>query len=296
MRPSRDAMAARAWAWPSAGGWRRRWTARSRPKARASPARAATFHLQVRLAGCAPSALPRSCANAGHRGARRQARARSSTTTRPTGASSSRSWRAGRSKPQGHVVAARGARLAQGAAIQFDIAMLDLFMPEIDGIELAEQIRAARSRQRMPLVLARRRRHARAPRAGVFDCASDQAGQAVRPARRAGRRSSRAEPKVEREPEQPARRRRAGQAPLRCCDPAAPRTTRSTRSWRSACSREHGLRPNRRRRPAGASTHLERHRLRRRADGRADARAGRTRGDAADPRASGRSGRCTSWP
>ena len=82
-RRSRGATAAPVWAWPSAGGWPSSWTARSRPRAAASPGEGSTFRLNIR-----PTAAEHGRAGAAGRPSTWPAGASwSSTTTPPTGAS-----------------------------------------------------------------------------------------------------------------------------------------------------------------------------------------------------------------
>ena len=217
-------------------------------------------------------------------------------TTRPTGASCS----AQLARWQIDVKDTASPREALAwikAGEKFDVALLDLFMPDIDGIALADAIRA----------LASAKRHAPA-------CSS--------PRRRCASTARRAFDALLAKPVKPSALHDALvnvlAAPERCASrSSASRSVRpSIPTWASATrcaillaednavnqklaaapAREHGLRARcRRRRPAG-DRRAQEHRLRRRADGRPDARARRTRGHAPDPRASGRSGRCTSWP
>ena len=66
----------------------------------------------------------------------------SSTTTRPTAACSRCRPPSGAWSPRDTESPARGAALARRAASAFDLAILDMHMPEMDGVALARRIRA----------------------------------------------------------------------------------------------------------------------------------------------------------
>ena len=163
---------------------------------------------------------------------------------------------------------------------QFDVAVLDMQMPEMDGLTLAGEIRGALGPAARRCVLLRPRsaglqRGARPRRTSpsqltkpvkasqLYDALSAVARSRSGAERGAGGRSS-------------VRRAAASAA----ADPASPRTTPSTRSSRCCCSRSSATRPTWPTNGLEALEALAREPLRRRADGRADARDGRPRGDA----------------
>ncbi len=177
-------------------------------------------------------------------------------------------------------VGGRRARRSSRAASTFDLAILDMHMPGMDGLELARRLHDAAPRPPARAVHLARRRRGRRPdlRRGAR-----QAGEAVAAVRHARvgahrRRRRRAVDGTSTGADRPSQARRAPSA----ADPAR-RGQHGEPADRAAGARIDGL-PRRRR--------LERRRGRRggravpvrpRADGRADARDGRPRGDPPDP-------------
>ena len=124
---------------------------------------------------------------------------------------------------------------ARGAA--FDVAVLDIQMPDIDGVELAARSGAAGEAALPIVVLTSLGQRARAASVAAF---AHQASQAVRTARRAGRRAGCAGDDASGRRGTGGPRRRAttrSWRPGTRSGSCSPRTTPSTRSSRSACSR-----------------------------------------------------------
>ena len=170
----------------------------------------------------------------------RAARCSSSTTTRRTAGSCAALLGRWGMRPRGDRVAGRGTRAGPRGRARFDLAILDRLMPEMDGIELAEAIRAlpaasgaadrACRRRSAGTTGPRRRRRAFAHQAGqaVARCTTRWSTVLARPAARRPTRSAATAARASTAtPAAPASTRSAS---------CWPRTTPSTRSSRCACS------------------------------------------------------------
>ena len=162
------------------------------------------------------------------------------------------------------------------AGDQFDVVLLDLFMPGMDGVALAEAIRKAKPKDGPKLVLvssAAMREHGASVDALLAKPVKPSALYDALVTVLAG-----AEPrfKLERAPETPSDPE-AGQAPS-AQDPPG-RGQRREPEAGTALAGQHGLHPRRRRRRTAGTGCSGRLRPRRRADGHPDARARRPGGD-----------------